>query len=228
MRTHVPWHIRLAGLAGVVALLAMLAGWSYDAGRRIAGFDRGETTNTVEELRNANAALEEEAARLRSLLAASESNLHIELSAQRMLSEKSGALALENLRLKEDLAVFERLAGLEGRNDQEVSLDRPMVSADATPGSYRFSFLIALQGDRRGKESVFDLQVVAVPRAGSTNVKIALPGQGETNASQYKVALRNFRRIEGKFALPPDFPVGTVEFRILERGILKASASAKT
>lgn len=225
VRTHVPWHIRLASFAGIIALLAMLAGWAYDAGRRIAGFDQGEVSSIVGELRAANTALEEEIARLRSLLTASESGLQIERAAQGLLAEKNSALALENAQLKEELAVFERLAGLEGGGSQEVSIDQLTIRPEAEAGRYRFSFLIALQGARRGKDSMFDLQVIAKPHARAPDAKIVFPRVGASDVAQYKIALRNFRRIEGRFEIPKDYPLETVEIRILERGVLKTSKS---
>jgi hypothetical protein len=225
VRTHIPWYLRIAGIAVVVVLSAVLAGWAYDAGRRIAGFDQSETGQIVNDLRSANAALEEEVGRLRSLLTASESSLQIEQSAQKLLSEKSNALADENAKLKEDLAVFERLSRLEGQVDDEVSLDRLGVRSDTVAGRYRFNFLIALQGARRGKESQFNLQLVVSPRVGTPGAKMILPRHDDPDIAQYEIALRNFRRIEGKFDVPAGYVVGAVEIRILEAGILKGSSS---
>lgn len=220
VRTHVPWHIRLASIAGILAILAMLSGWAYDAGRKIAGFDQSESSQVVDELRQANAVLEEEVARLRSLLTTSESSLQIEQASQKLLSERNSALALENAKLKEDLAVFERLARLEGKIDDEVSVDRFTVRAEGAAGNYRYSFLIALQGTRRGKESTFDMQLVVSPRAETGNAKILYPNQNASDAAQYKIALRNFRRIEGKFDVPEGYPIGAIEIRIFEQGLL--------
>lgn len=226
VRTHVPWHIRLASIAGMLALLAMLAGWAYDAGRRIAGFDQSESSHAVKELRQSNAALEEEVARLRSLLASSESSLQIEQAAQKLLAEKNSELALENARLKEDLAVFERLAQLEGKADAEISIDQLAVRAESGAGQYRYSFLIALQGARRGRETEFDMQLVISPKPGGAGDKIVLPRQNEKEPGQFKIALRNFRRIEGRFDIPGDYAPGGVEVRIYEKGLLKARKSA--
>ena len=225
VRTHVPWHVRLASIAGMLALLAMLSGWAYDAGRKIAGFDQDETSHVLEDLRKANVELEEEVARLRAQLATSDSSLQIEQAAQKLLVEKNSALATENARLKEDLAVFERLAKLEGEANEEVSLDRLTLRAGAPGGQYRFSFLIALQGARRGKESAFDLRLIASPRPGTDGAIISLPREKEPGLAQYRIVLRNFRRIEGTFDVPADYPLGALEVRIFERGILKASKS---
>ncbi|WP_126446936.1 hypothetical protein [Sulfuricystis multivorans] len=93
----------------VVAVLLGLAGliWLIDPAERLA------TMNHVEEivaLKKTNADLEEEVERLRGQLAARESDLQIEQAAQRSLTDKHKALMEENARLKEELAVLQRLA----------------------------------------------------------------------------------------------------------------------
>jgi len=235
VRTHVPWYLRTAGIAALIVLSIVIAGWAYDAGRRIAGYDQSESSQVVNELRLANITLEEEVARLRSLLTVSESSLQIEQAAQRSLSEKNSTLAEENARLKEELAVLGRLAKLDGksvvtktdpsRTDGEISLDRLVIRPDAAPGSYRFSFLMALQGSRRGREAKLNLQIIVSPREGTAGDKIELPRKSDKNAAQYEIVLRNFRRIDGKFEAPTAISVGSVEFRIFEAGVLKASKS---
>jgi len=111
IRTHVPWHWRVAGIVVGIILFLGVAVWVFDAGRRIAGFDHNELTA----LQAANATLEEEAARLRGLLAASENSLQIEQAAAKLLADKNSALVEENAKLKEELAVIERLSDQRGK-----------------------------------------------------------------------------------------------------------------
>ncbi|MDX9741207.1 MAG: hypothetical protein RBT81_08515 [Gammaproteobacteria bacterium] len=199
-----------------------LAAWSFDTGRRTAGFDQEETTRLVDKLRVDNVALEDEVSRLSGLLAASEGGMQIEQAAQKLLTEKNRLLAEENARLKEDLAVFEKISRLEGKSVDEVSLDQLAVRHESQ-GLYRYSFLIALQGGRRGKESRFDLQVLVSPRTGSHDAMMIFERKEGSAPGQFEVVLRNFRRIDGKFQLPKDYPLGGVEVRILEKGKLKAT-----
>jgi hypothetical protein len=225
VRTHIPWYLRVLAIVALVVLSMTLVGWAYDAGRRIAGFDRSETDQVLAELRLANTALEDEAGRLRTSLTASESSLKIEQASQQLLSERNTELSAENAKLKEELAVFERLAQLEKKSDDGVLLDRLKVEREAVAGRYRFGFLIALQGPRRGKETKFNLQIIASPRDSVRGDKIVLPRMDDPNAAQYEIELKNFRRIEGKFDLPSNIPFAVLEFRILEDGMVKTSQS---
>jgi hypothetical protein len=229
IRPYLPWQVKVLVLALLVSLIAAVFALIYDAGRSVVGYDGGELDKVVEQLRANNATLEDEVAKMRSLLSSSESTLQIERSAQKLLSEQNSVLVAENAKLKEDLAVFERLAKVESANQTAavpggVSLDRISVRPLA-PKTYQFSFLIALQGDRRGKETTFDLQLIVSPRSG-VGAKIALPAnRADPDISQYQIALRNFRRIEGKFKVPEDFSPGKVEFVISEGGKLLTSQS---
>ena len=226
VRTHLPWYLRVLAVVVLVALSVTLTGWAYDAGRRIAGFDRSETDQVLTELRSANAALDEEVAKLRAALTASESSLKIEQASQQLLSDKNAELAAENARIKEELAVFERLAKLEKKPDSGVMLDRLKVEREAAAGQYRYSFLIALQGPRRGKDSKLQLQIVASPREGGRGGdKIVLPRKDDPNLAQYEIELKNFRRIEGRFELPTNVSYAAFEFKILEDGMVRASQS---
>ncbi len=105
VRTHVPWRLRAFSIVVILAVLLVLAVWAFDFGRQIADFNQNE----IHTMQSANAKLEEEVVRLRSLLAASENDLHIEKAAQKELTDKHRALMEENARLKEELAVMERL-----------------------------------------------------------------------------------------------------------------------
>ena len=225
VRTHVPWYLRIFGIAGVAVLAAALAVWTYDAGRRMGGGHEGETDRVLSELRMANATLESEVARLRSLLTASESSLQIEQSTQKLLSQKSNVLADENAKLKEEMAVFERLAKLEGKAEDEISVENLNVRADVVPGRYRFNFLMALRGNRRGKDSQFNLQIAVSPRPGSVGAKMIFPRDGDPDGANYQITLRNFRRIDGKFDVPSGYVVGAIEIKIFESGVLKANQS---
>lgn len=221
VRTHVPWYFRAITVLGLLGLVVGLGIWMFDAGRRVAGFNQDEAVRLADKLQLDNRALAEEVVRLGSLLTASEGNVQIEQAAQKLLAEKNALLAAENARLKEDLAVFDKISRLEGKVSDEISLDQLNIRHEAH-GLYRYSFLIALQGGRRGRESRFDLQVVAMPRTESQGAMMVFDRTEDAGSGQFEIVLRNFRRIDGKFQVPKGYPLGKVEVRILEKGKLKA------
>lgn len=106
IRPHRPWYARSFVLVAALLGVAMLV-WLIDPAERLATMSHAEEIAT---LQKTNAALEEEVERLRGQLAARENDLQIEQAAQRSLTDKHKALMEENARLKEELAVLQRLA----------------------------------------------------------------------------------------------------------------------
>lgn len=224
VRTQVPWYLRAAVFAGLLVLFALTAFLSYESGRRNAGFDK----ENAEKVESEHAALEEEISRMRSLLTASQSTLQIERASQKLLSERNGELVAENSKLREELAVFERLTKVEGvgtGSSTEVLIDQLSIRQEGARGQYRYGFLIALQGARKGKEAKFDLQIRLTLRGQASGQYVLLPRQDEPDRAQYEIVMRNFRRIDGKFNVPAPIEISAAEVIILEAGVIKASKS---
>lgn len=229
IRTHLPWPLRVLSIILITIAAVAFAGWAYRFGAKMAGFDQSETGQLVSKLQEANQALEEETARLRSLLTSAQSTLQIEQAAQKQLAEKQKLLVEENTRLKEELAVFERFARPDtagravGQEGNEIALERITVKPDG-PGRYRYGFNLTLQqGPKRAKEARLNLQLLVSPRDGNAGGDILLPGDNAADAKRYEIVVRNFLRVDGRFEIPREFVVGSVELRIYEAGKLKAS-----
>jgi len=224
VKTHVAWYWRWLGMLAFLSLALALAAWMYDAGRRFAGFDRGELENKFTRLRDSLGQLEIEAARLRSIANASESRLKIEQTAQAQLAAQVKSLEDENNRLKEDLAFFENLAPSE-RRSEKVSIQRFKVAREVLPGEYRYRLLI-LQGGKLDREFHGSLQLVVEMQQGGKDATIVIPETAESgDNSAFKLNFKYFRRVEGTFRVPAGARVKTVQARILENGSSEARAS---
>lgn len=222
VRTHVPWYWRALTAVVVVGISAGLAGWTYDAGRRFAGFDSSASEQEISALKDKVAHLESEAANLRGTAAAGQSNLQIERTTLEQLTAQVKSLETENTRLKEELAVFENLAGGEGKGDG-LAISRLRVDPDAAPGRYRFSLLAAQQGPQRGREFKGSMQVAVTLQQGADSAIVVFPRSGDPDAAKYEVSLRNFRRLSGTFQLPPDAKIKGVEVRLVQDGTIRAT-----
>lgn len=222
VRTHVPWYWRALGVATTGAVALALVGWVYDAGRRIAGFDRSETAQEISALKSRNAELESELEKLRAFNNASDSSLQIERTAQQQLTSQVKALEAENNRLKEEVAVFERLAHADSK-DGIISLSRLKVFPEGAAGHYRYQFFLALNGDQRGKEFKGQLQLVVQLQSGSSDDMITFPRPNESDLGRYLVVLKHFRRFDGAFTVPSGAKVKSVEARVVQDGSVRTS-----
>ena len=100
VRTHIPWYWRALATISVLSISIALAGWIYDAGRKIAGFDVRETAQEMAILRDRVAELEQENIQIRALANAGESTAQIERTAQQQLAIQVKALEQEIESLK--------------------------------------------------------------------------------------------------------------------------------
>jgi hypothetical protein len=224
VRTHVPWYWRALATVVLLAVALALAGWTYDAGRRFAGFDRSESNDEITSLREKLVLLQSEVERLRSVAASSESNLQIERTALAGVSGQVKALEEENIHLKENLAVYENLAGGGGGKAESISISRLRIDPDGAPGRYRYRMLVARRGAHASQEFKASLQLqVTVRQAAGSDAMIVVPKSGEPVADQFVVSFRNFRSIEGSFQIPAEAKIKRVEARLVRDGAVQAS-----
>lgn len=224
VQTHVPWYWRALGVATAGVLALVLIGWVYDAGRRIAGYDRSESTQEIGALRDRLVELEAEVVKLRAANDASTSSLQIERTAQVQLSAQVKALEAENNRLKEENAVFERLSqGGSGRGGAQISISRLKVFAEGGPGRYRYQFLVAQNGENRGREFNGSVQVVAHLTGDGPGGMMVFPRADDPDPARFGFVVKHFRSIDGSFALPAEAKPKSFEVRVLQDGAIRAA-----
>lgn len=222
VRTHLPWYWRALATIAVLSISISLAGWVYDAGRKIAGFDRRETEQEMTALRFRVAELERETSKLHALANASESTVQIERSAQQQLVRQVKVLEQENGRLKEDLAFFENLAAAEGK-EAGFTINRLLVEPNGNPGAYRFRLLAAAQGGKKDREFRGSVQLVVSLQQESKNVMMTLPEQNDPTKSKFNINFKHFQRVDGTFQVPLGARVKSVEARLIQDGVVRAS-----
>lgn len=222
VRTHVPLPLRMLSIVLLAAVALAVAGWTYDAGRRIAGFDRSESEQEISALRDQVAQLEVEVTRLRGVATTSESHLQIERTTLDQLTQQVRTLEAENVHLKEELAVFENLAKGEGA-DEGVSISRLRITPDSPAGTYRYNFLVAQEGAKRGKEFRGSLQIAVTLHQNGDSIMVLFPRPDDPEAAKYVVSFKNFRRLDGSFRLPPDAQPKAAEVRLIQDGVIKVT-----
>ncbi len=222
VRTHIPWYWRILATIVVMSISIALAGWVYDAGREIAGFDRHETEQEINTLRDRVAELEHETTKLSALANAGESTLQIERTAQQQLVSQVKALELENGRLKEELAFFENLAAAEGK-EAGFTINRLRIEPNGTPGQYRYQMLAAAQGGKKDREFRGSVQLVISLQQGGKSAMMTLPAPGDPDMGKFNLNFKHFQRVDGVFRVPVEAQVTSVEARLVQDGVTRAS-----
>lgn len=226
VRTHVPWYLRWLLLAVLFAFSAALAAWMYDAGRRFAGFDRGEIEQELAKARQDLAALRGELEGLRASANAGESRLSIERSAQQKLAQQIRSLEQDNARLREELAIFESMLSSESAAAAApLGILRFKVEPDVLPGEFRYRLLLRASAARKGKDFVGRLELAVNLTEGGRSAIITIPDAADAGAPAFRLSFKHFQRMEGSFRVSPKAKVGTVQVRIYENGSAAAMAT---
>ena len=218
VHSPVPWYLRWLGVALLLGLSAVAVGWIYDAGRRYAGFDQSEVQGELSTTKRDLAAAQAELEQLRAAANAAERRLSIERTAQQKLAQQIGALEQENARVKEELATFEGMMSSEPGSGSVLTIYRFKVEPDVLPGEYRYHLLLVTPRARREREFNGRLELVVNLVDGGQNAMMTFPERSDASASEFRLAFKYFRRVEGTFRVNPKARVENVQVRIFETG----------
>jgi hypothetical protein len=219
VRTHVPWPMRIGILAVVLALVSLGGFWLYQTGKSFAGFGRNLNEEVVT-LRQDNVALRAENARLSAAAGAAQARLDIETSTQAQLGNQIRDLAMENAKLKDDVAFFDNLSANSPTGG--VAIKRLVVTKDASAGQIDYRMLIT-QGGSNDHAFSGDLQLTVTLQQQGKAAMINLPDPNVPgDAKAYQLSFRFFKRLEGTFKVPAGAVVKQVEARLLEHGIVRS------
>jgi len=222
VRTHISWYWRAMATVAVLSISFALAGWIYDAGRKIAGFDRQESEQELTALRDRLVELEKEAAKLRAMASAGESHVQIERTTQQQLARQAKSLEMENSRLKEDLAFFENLAAAEGK-EPGFTINRLQVEPNGNPGQYRYRLLAAAQGGKKDREFKGSVQLMVGLHQDGKSAMMLLPEPGDSARHRFNISFKHFQRVDGTFQVPTGARITSVEARLIQDGVTRAS-----
>jgi hypothetical protein len=218
VHSHMPWYWRWLGLAALLAVSAAAAMWIYDAGRRFAGFDQGEVQSELTVAKRELAAAQVELERLGAIANAAESRLSIERTTQQKLGQQIRTLEQENAKVREELATFESMLSSDARTGNTLAIYRFKVEPDVLPGEFRYHLLLVTPRARREREFNGRIELVVSLTDRGQNAMMSFPEPGDAGASEFRLAFKYFRRVEGIFRVNPKAKVESVQVRVYETG----------
>ena len=217
VRPHVPWYVRWAIVLPFVLLAGGLVWWAYDSGLEFAGFYRGKAEQELTQLRTQVAALKAENATLSSQAASFERQAQIEHAANLETGKQLKGLNDENVRIQEDLALFQSLT-LSDEHEADLSMHRLKVEHDTLPGEYRYRLLLVQNGAQRAQGFHGKLQLLVNTRHNDHKAVMVFPPENSAEDAAYQLNFKYYQRVEHSFQLPPDTSVESIQVRIFERG----------
>lgn len=192
-----------------------LAWWAYGSGLELAGFHRGEAQKELTALREQAARLGAENIQLSSQVAQYERQIQIEQASSQEVSKQLKNLSDENGRLQEDLAFFQNLTAMRGK-EGDLGVHRLRLERDKMPGEYHLRMLL-VQSGQRAKEFSGSYQLVATVLKNGQRTTYLFPQDASGNA-QFQLSFKYYQRVEQSIQLPQDAQLENIQVRIFEQG----------
>lgn len=192
-----------------------LAWWAYGSGLELAGFHRGEAQKELAALREQAARLGVENIQLSSQIAQYERQIQIEQASSQEVSKQLKNLSDENGRLQEDLAFFQNLTAMRGK-EGDLGVHRLRLERDKMPGEYHLRMLL-VQSGQRAKEFSGSYQLVATVLKNGQRTTYLFPQDVSGNA-QFKLSFKYYQRVEQSIQLPQDAQLESIQVRVFEQG----------
>lgn len=218
VRTHLSWQWYVGGVA-LLLLLSLVIIWLFLQRDETGGMER-----ELDALRIQVRDLDGELLRLRSTAGTEQSAAQMERSTLQQLTSRIRVLELENLALKEDMRLLERLISATG-NETAIRLESFRVLPDG-PQRYHYRALLAIQSGKQVTEFRGRLQILVVYSIAGKRQEMLLPVRRE-DAGEFQVEVRNFLRKEGVFEIPAGSKLESVEARVLQGDTLKTKRMAQ-
>lgn len=192
-----------------------LAWWAYGSGLELAGFHRGEAQKELAALREQAARLGVENIQLSSQIAQYERQIQIEQASSQEVSKQLKNLSDENGRLQEDLAFFQNLTAMRGK-EGDLGVHRLRLERDKMPGEYHLRMLL-VQSGQRAKEFSGSYQLVATVLKNGQRTTYLFPQDVSGNA-QFQLSFKYYQRVEQSIQLPQDAQLESIQVRVFEQG----------
>lgn len=222
VRATLPWYWRWLGILVLIvgaAAAAAGAAWVYYAERSGPRFDARQLEQALEQARAELGATQAELGKAKSIANAAGSRIAIERTAEQKLAEQVRGLERENGRMREDMAIFEKMLSTDWRTAPPLSIYRFKVEPDLLPGEYRYQVLLLASAAGGDRDFTGRLELVVSLTANGKSAIMVFPKQGDAGGSAFRLGFKRFHRVEGAFRVNPSSKVESVQVRVYETGI---------
>ena len=223
VRSALPWPFRWAMLAIVAGFCAAIALWAFEFGKDIAGLDKGTKEQLQQALRDnvllqtQVAILTEDRNKAQAVADTVDTLLTTEKAAQEKMASTARQLEAENQKLKSDLGFFEQL-----------------IPAAGAPGASIRGLQVELLKPTELKWQVLVIQAAKNPAEFSGQIELSFTGtesgkpwSGTLSSGLVPVAVKQYGRLEGLYAVPPNVMVKSVTAKLLQGQAVRSMQTVK-
>lgn len=223
VRSALPWPFRWAILAIVLGFCSAIGLWAFEFGKDIAGLDKGskeelmQLRTDVATLRAELTDVKTERDQAQSIANTADTLVTAEKASHEKLLAQVKQLEAENRGLHDDLGFFEKLIPAGAVEGLAI---RGLQAELSSPGTLKWQTLV-MQPGRNTQEFTGRLELTF---AGTVNGK---PWFATLPEGAIPIRIKQYGRMEGELALPPQVIVKSVSARVLEGSTVKATQTLK-
>jgi hypothetical protein len=211
IRVQAAWYWRWLGHLLLMILVAAAVWWVMENSHRITGLSQEEARRELAVLADDSGKVRGQLEEARASLVERERQLQIEKAAQTELARTVVQLQEENAALKEDLGFLRRLMS-SGATPEGVAVSDLKVEREEKANEFRYRMLL-VQGGQRKQDFRGRVQIVARIARGTALSTQTYPEDDAGDAGTFE--FRFYHRVEGRFAIPEDAVLRSVDVRIL-------------
>lgn len=204
----------VAGLAGMIALVALMVWMSYEQGSRMAGFDVAEADHVISNMQAEIETLKSELAETRRQAAMLERNSRIEDDTSGQLKKSLTEAQNEVLELKKELAFYKSIVAPE-QGKPTIVIQTIQLKKDVT-GDYDYKIMVSQQGqnDRFARGTV---EVSIEGTKQGTKQVLALDTVSDDADKPMNFGFKYFQNFTGKLKLPAGFTAESMRVKLNPR-----------
>jgi hypothetical protein len=223
VRSALPWPFRWAVLAIVLGFCAAIGLWAFEFGKDIAGLEKGskdellQLRTEVTALRAELATAKTERDEAQSVANTADTLVTAEKASHEKLLAQVKQLETDNRMLRDDLGFFEKLIPAGAVEGLAI---RGLQAELVTPTTLKWQALV-MQPGRNTQEFNGRLEITF---AGTVNGK---PWTATLPDGAMPIKVKQYGRMEGELALPPQVLVKSISARVLEGAVVRATQTIK-
>jgi hypothetical protein len=223
VRSALPWPFRWAVLAIVLGFCAASGLWAFEFGKDIAGLEKGskdellQLRTEVTALRAELATAKTERDEAQSVANTADTLVTAEKASHEKLLAQVKQLETDNRMLRDDLGFFEKLIPAGAVEGLAI---RGLQAELVTPTTLKWQALV-MQPGRNTQEFNGRLEITF---AGTVNGK---PWTATLPDGAMPIKVKQYGRMEGELALPPQVLVKSISARVLEGAVVRATQTIK-
>jgi hypothetical protein len=191
----------------------------FDAGRKVANFDKNGIGHESDQLSNFNNRLKVENDKLRAQAADFKLQMQMDSTARNNIIEQINVLEDKNDQLKEELVFLENIVSGKGKATGNIFIYHFKVGKGKIPGKYGYN-LVLLQGGEKIND--FQGKLAFTAHLWQDGKKVKMPITIKDSTKELNLKFKIYHRVEGSFEVLPDTVVEALEVKVYENGKKKA------